>query len=83
MKRVKARMYRSYDESSHEYTETLIQRLQKRVSIFGLKILSFWITIDTEEVPVWAWIQRNTLGSTDWTSKWYGMENVQWKQTNK
>lgn len=82
MKRVIAKMFTSYDSRSDEYTNTLIQYLQeqKAVSIFGITLFNYWKTIDKEEVPTYAWIQRNTLGFTDWKSKWFGIENVLWTQ---
>ena len=82
MKRVIAKMFTSYDSRSDEYTNTLIQYLQeqKSFSIFGITLFNYWKTIDKEEVPTYAWIQRNTLGFTDWKSKWFGIENVLWTQ---
>lgn len=82
MKRVIAKMFTSYDSRSDEYTNTLIQYLQeqKAVSIFGITLFNYWKTIDKEEVPTYAWIQKNTLGFTDWKSKWFGIENVLWTQ---
>jgi len=80
MKRVKAKMTISYNHESDEYTETLFQYLQesKSVVFMGVKWFSYWHTIDKEIVPTYAWIQRNTLGSTDWKSKWYELNNVTW-----
>ena len=80
MKRVIAKMYTSYNRSSNEYTETLIQYLQEKkyLKIFGFKLFSYWVTIDIEIVPSFAWIQHCTLGSSDWKSKWFGLENVLW-----
>ena len=44
-----------------------LQKLFREYYFFGLK---FWSReIDREEVPVWAEIQLNTLGSTEWRSK--------------
>lgn len=43
------------------------QLLQKEFRVFGIVILR--ITIDEEDIPVWAEIQMATLGSTDWKSK--------------
>jgi MarR-like DNA-binding transcriptional regulator SgrR of sgrS sRNA len=82
MKRVIAKMFTSYDSQSDEYTNTLIQYLQeqKALSILGITLFNYWKTIDKEEVPTYAWIQRNTLGFTDWKSKWFGIENVLWTQ---
>jgi len=82
MKRVIAKMFTSYDSRSDEYTNTLIQYLQeqKSFSIFGITLFNYWKTIDKEEVPTYAWIQRNTLGFTDWKSKWFEIENVLWTQ---
>ena len=78
MKRVIAKMYTSYDYRTRERENTLIQYLQQRneFKICGVKLFSFWLTIDKETVPSFAWIEKNTLGSTDWKSKWYGMENI-------
>ena len=80
MKRVIAKMCITYNYSSDEYTETLIQCLQEKkvLKIFGLKLFSYWVTIDTEIVPSFAWIQRNVLGSTDWKSKWADLKNILW-----
>lgn len=82
MKRVIAKMFTSYDSRSDEYTNTLIQYLQeqKSFSIFGITLFNYWKTIDKEEVPTYAWIQKNTLGFTDWKSKWFQIENVLWTQ---
>lgn len=79
-KRVIARMYTSYIRSSDEYEYTLIQYLQEKVyrTFLGIKLYKYWKTIDKETVPSYAWIQRNTMGSTDWKSKWSGMDNVIW-----
>jgi hypothetical protein len=79
-KRVIARMHKTYSRKSDEYTETLIQYLQEKIDfkIFGIKIFCYWKTIDKETVPSYAWIQRNTLGFTDWKSKWAEMANVKW-----
>lgn len=56
------------EDSDIDYT--LTQYLQKKVCV---KILCFrvhyWKTIDSEIVPSFAWIQANTLGSTEWESK--------------
>ena len=70
----------SYNHQSDEYTETLFQYLQERKSFvfMGIKWFSYWRTIDKEIVPTYAWIQRNALGSTDWKSKWYGLNDVKW-----
>ena len=80
MKRVIAKMRTTYNSDSDEYTETLTQYLQeqKHFKIFGLRLFSYWLTIDTEIVPSFAWIQRNALGFTDWKSKWFGLDNVLW-----
>ena len=80
MKRVKAKMFTSYNSSSDEHTNTLIQYLQekKSISLFGITLFTYWSTIDKEEVPTYAWIQRNCLGFTDWKSKWVGFEDVSW-----
>jgi hypothetical protein len=80
MKKVTAKMFTSYDSRSDEYTDTLIQYLQEKrdFKLLGFKLFSFWKTIDKETVPTYAWIQRNTLGFTDWKSKWFGVENVSW-----
>lgn len=80
MKKVTAKMFTSYDSRSDEYTETLIQYLKEKhdFKVFGFKIFSFWKIIDKENVPTFAWIQRNTLGFTDWKSKWFGLENILW-----
>jgi hypothetical protein len=84
-KRVMAKMFISYDRNSDEYTEKLIQYLQekKKVSLFRVTLFSYWSTIDKEEVPTFAWIQRNCLGFTDWKSKWFGLENIFWDTKNK
>lgn len=78
MKRVKARMYTTYNKRTDEYTETLIQYLQMKIEfrLFGILWFKFWKVIDKETVPTFAWIQRNALGYTDWKSKWYGMADV-------
>lgn len=80
MKRVIAKMFTSYDSRSDEYTNTLIQYLQEKKSftLFGYTLFNYWVTIDKEEVPTYAWIQKNCLGFTDWKSKWFGIENVSW-----
>lgn len=84
MKRVIARRRTEYNRSSDEHTEILTQYLQeqKHFKLFGVKLFSFWQTIDTEIVPSFAWIQRNTLGFTTWKSKWHGLENVTWDDNN-
>ncbi len=80
MKRVIAKMFTSYDSRSDEYTNTLIQYLQEKraFTLFGYTLFKYWVTIDKETVPTYAWIQRNTLGSTDWKSKWYEIEGICW-----
>lgn len=80
MKRVIAKMFTSYNRQSDEYTYTLIQYLQehKAFSIFGITLFNYWKTIDKEEVPNYAWIQKNALGSTDWKSKWFEIEGIKW-----
>jgi hypothetical protein len=82
--RVIGKMYKSYNQNSDEYTETLIQYLQenRKIKLFGVSLFSFWKTIDKEIVPSFAWIQRNALGFTDWKSKWYLLENVSWSKNN-
>lgn len=82
MKRVKATMLTKYDSISEEYNYTLYQYLQekKQFKIFGITLFIYWKTIDTEIVPSFAWIQHNTLGSTEWKSKWNGLENVNWNK---
>lgn len=81
-KRVIATMFKSYNRSADEYTETLIQYLQQRktISLFGVKLFNYWKTVDEETVPSFAWIQNNTLGYTDWKSKWVGIENILWSK---
>ena len=80
MKRVIAKKRITYNRHSDEYTEKLTQYLQEQIHIklFGINIYTYWLTIDTEIVPTFAWIQRNTLGFTDWKSKWFDLENVSW-----
>lgn len=80
MKRVIAKMRTTYNSHSDEYTETLTQYLQekKHLKILGRRLFSYWITIDAEVVPTFAWVQRNALGFTDWKSKWVGLDNVLW-----
>ena len=80
MKRVKAKICISYNHQTDEYTETHIQYLQEKkyILFMGIKWLRYWITIDKEIVPTYAWIQNNALGSTDWKSKWNGLDNVTW-----
>lgn len=82
MKRVVAKMFTTYNSRSNEYTETLFQYLQEKkiISLFGFTLFSYWKTIDKEVVPTFAWIQRNTLGFTDWKSKWFELENVLWSK---
>lgn len=46
---------------------TGFQRLQRVTRILGIPI---WIeTIDEEDVPSWAFIQKACLGHTDWESR--------------
>jgi hypothetical protein len=80
MKRVKAVMVKKWCDNSQDFDETLYQYLQEKkyVKILSITLFSYWKTIDTEIVPSYAWIQRNTLGYTDWLSKWYGIENIDW-----
>lgn len=80
MLRVIGKRFTSYDSRSDEYTDTVIQYLQERKTckIFGIALFHYWRTIDKEEVPTYAWIQRNTLGTTDWESKWVYLEGVSW-----
>lgn len=79
-RRVKAMRHTTYCHSTDEYTETQIQYLQekKRIKILGATLFSFWSTIDTEIVPMYAMIQIWTLGFTDWKSKWHNMEGILW-----
>ena len=76
MKRVKAVMVKKWCDNSEDYDETLYQYLQekKSVKLFGIIIFPYWKTIDTEIVPSYACIQKNTLGFSDWKSKWYGID---------
>lgn len=85
MKRVIAKEYVSYNRMSDEYTYTHIQYLQQMVVVtfFGKKLCSYWETIDTEEVPSFAVIEHNTLGSTSWKSKWHEIEDVLWVSPKK
>lgn len=76
MKRVKATMHTSRDWRTDESTNIVIQYLQEKRRFLGI---SYWKTIDTETVPSYAWIQKNSLGSTDWRSKWHEMPDVEWK----
>lgn len=79
-KRVIGKTAHSYNSKTDEHTETHYQYLQERkdVKLFGKKLFSYWKTIDTEEVPSYAWIQMACFGSTDWKSKWFGIPNVLW-----
>lgn len=76
MKRVKAVMFTTYNERSDEYTDTVYQYLQEKITVklFNISLFSYWKTIDSEIVPTYAWMQRNTLGSTDWKSKFYRLD---------
>lgn len=72
-------MYKTYNSNTDE---TLYQYLQekKQFKIFGKILFSYWKTIDIEIVPSFAWIQHNTLGSTEWKSKWNILKNVNWNK---
>jgi hypothetical protein len=41
-------------------------------NFFGVTV---WRTIDDETIPTFASIQKATLGSTDWKSKFYDLPN--------
>jgi len=51
--------------NDEEYRQWLV--LEKHYIWRGRTILVR--EIDREDVPTWAWIQRATLGSTDWQSR--------------
>lgn len=78
-------MFTSYNKHSDEYTNKLMQYLQekKKISLFVVPLFSYWLTIDKEEVPTYAWIQNNCLGFTDWKSKWFGIEGISWIAKDK
>jgi len=41
---------------------------RERYNILQRRFLCWWIEVEREPVPAWAWIQSATLGSTDWQS---------------
>ena len=46
---------------------TGVQKLERVTKLLGITIF-VWV-LDTEEVPSWAFIQRATLGRSDWESR--------------
>lgn len=80
MKRVIHKCYIWYDPIIDDNEEIHRQYLQEKiiVKLFNIKLFSYWKTVDQEVVPSFAWIQHNCLGFTEWKSKWYGLENVNW-----
>ena len=83
MKRVILRTHRQREDVNSVALRP-IQYLQeyKVVSLFGLKLWDYWKTIDAEEVPMWAWSQHCCVGFTEWKSKWYGWEGVEFMSKN-
>ena len=80
-KRVRAFMKTYPRNQFGEKEEEMIQVLEiKKLHKFLWWSWYSWKEIDREIVPSFAWIQKNTLGSTDWKSKWNGMPNVEWKK---
>lgn len=80
-KRVRAFMKTYPRNSFGEKEEEMIQVLEiKKLHKFLWWSWHSWKEIDREIVPSFAWIQKNTLGSTDWKSKWNGMPNVEFKK---
>lgn len=80
MKRVISKVYKWYDSIIDDNEEIHYQYLQEKVivKLFNIKLFFYWKTIDEEIVPSFAWIQHNTLGFTEWKSKWNDLENVNW-----
>jgi len=81
-KRVRA-FFKTYPPNRFgEKHEEMIQVLEiKQYHKFLCWSWVTWKEIDREIVPSFAWIQHNALGSTDWKSKWNGMNNVEWIKT--
>lgn len=73
-------MYKIYDPVCDDYDYLFYQYLQEKrqFKIFWITLFNYWKIIDQEIVPSFAWIQYNTLGSTEWKSKWNGLKNINW-----
>ena len=39
-----------------------------KYNVLQRRVLWWWVDMEIEHVPAWAWIQASTLGSTDWIS---------------
>lgn len=79
--RVIALMFNKSNHHGEKWNE-LKQYLQvKRTYLLGL--ITKWETIETEDVPSFAWMQHGTLGSTDWKSKFSDIPNVKFIKTKK
>jgi len=72
--RVIAKMY-NRSNIYGEFWNDVKQYLQKRISFCGI---SYWRTIDEEDVPSFAWIHRACFGDeTNWKSKFSEIPNCE------